>query len=272
MTPLVKWLGGKRQLLSILEANIPERYDTYYEPFIGGGALLLSECPESFVMNDSNEELISMYQSVMDAPQVFLKLLDKYQHEYNSSSDKKSMYYKIRDEEFDDPVEKAARFVFLNKTCFNGLYRVNSKGKFNTPWNKIDDVHLYDICNFFDVSQFFRDHCNDILCGSWEKLWDLPQKGDFVYLDPPYDPIKDSGSKCTDYTSDGFTKDDQTKLSEWFKDLTDRGVYVMESNHNTELIRDLYKYFNIQVMKARRNVNCKGSLRGPVEEVLIKNY
>ncbi len=272
MTPLVKWIGGKRQLLPVLKANLPERYGTYYEPFVGGGALLFSEHPESFVVNDSNEDLVSLYVSVKDSSQSFLELLDKYQSEYNSSLDKKAFYYKVRDEEPDDQLEKAARLVFLNKTCFNGLYRVNSKGKFNTPWNKVEKVSLYDATNLSDISQYFKDHCRGIFCGSWEKLWDLPQKGDFVYLDPPYDPIKDSGSKCTDYTSDGFTKDDQTKLSEWFKDLTDRGVYVMESNHNTELIRDLYKDFNIQVMKARRNVNCKGSLRGPVEEVLIKNY
>lgn len=270
MTPLVKWIGGKRQLLPILKDNLPEKYNTYYEPFVGGGALLLSEHPESFVVNDFNDDLVSLYLSVKDASKSLLELLDKYQSEYSHYSS--SFHYRVRHEKPESQIEKAARLVFLNKTCFNGLYRVNSKGEFNTPWNRKEKVCLYDKDNFFEVSQYFKDHCKGIFCGSWEKLWDMPQKGDFVYLDPPYDPIKDSGSKCTDYTSKGFTKEDQTKLSKWFKELTDRGVYVMESNHNTELIRDLYKDFNIQVVFARRNVNCKGSSRGPVEEVLIKNY
>lgn len=272
MTPLVKWIGGKRQLLHILKDNLPEKYSTYYEPFVGGGTLLLSEHPESFVVNDSNEDLVSLYLSVKDASFTLLELLDRYQSEYNSSLDKKEFYYKVRDEELESQIGKAARLVFLNKTCFNGLYRMNSKGKFNTPWNRKKKVCLYDRDNFLKVSQYFKDHYKGIFCGSWEKLWDMPQKGDIVYSDPPYDPIKCSGSKCTDYTSIGFTKEDQTKLSEWFKELTDRGVYVMESNHNTELIRQLYKDFNTQVVSARRNVNCKGSLRGTVEEVLIKNY
>lgn len=122
MMPLVKWIGGKRQLLSVLKANLPERYDTYYEPFVGGGALLLSEQPESFVVNDSNEDLVSLYISVKDSSQSLLELLDKYQSEYNSSLDKKAFYYKIRNEEPDSQLKKAARLVFLNKTCFNGIY------------------------------------------------------------------------------------------------------------------------------------------------------
>lgn len=178
MTPLVKWIGGKRQLLPVLKANISETYDTYYEPFVGGGALLLSEHPESFVVNDSNEDLVSLYVSVKDSSQSLLELLDKYQSEYNSSLDKKALYYKVRDEEPNNQLEKAARLVFLNKTCFNGIYRVNSKGKFNTPWNKVEKVSLYEEDNLYDISQYFNDCCKSIFCGSWEKLWDMPHKGD----------------------------------------------------------------------------------------------
>jgi len=272
ITSPVKWIGGKSQLLPILCNNLPEKFNDYYELFVGGGALLFELQPKSFIINDVNSELITTYNIIKEDVENLISKLTDLQNEYNTREDKQEMYYSMRSSESVSDLDVASRFIFLNKLCFNGLYRINREGKFNSPWNHTKSIKLYDYDNLIALHNYLKTSAKGIYNGSYQLISCLPKEGDLVYLDPPYDPLKNSGKTCTDYTANGFTKEDQVKLSEYFRELGDRGVYCMESNHNTELIRELYKDFNIEIVKAKRMVNCKGTSRGEVEEVLIKNY
>lgn len=271
--PFVKWAGGKRQIINELKKYVPEEYDCYYEPFIGGGALFFDLSPKHAVINDSNSELMNVYKVMTDEDKYskMCKLLNNY--EVKNSEE---FYYEIRNKDrerkkFDklNDYAKAARTIYLNKACFNGLYRVNSKGEFNVPYNKKTKVNTYDSENLLVVHMYLNMNDVKILNVDFEEALKTAKKGDFVYIDPPYDQIKAS---FTSYTEEGFGKDEQIRLAKVYKELDKRGVKVMLSNHNTPLINELYREFNIHVIEAKRNINANGKGRGKVEEVIITNY
>lgn len=271
--PFVKWAGGKRQILDKLKEHLPEEYNTYYEPFVGGGALLFELEPQNAVINDFNEELINVYKVLCDEVKFnkMIKLLNK--HETKHSEE---YYYEIRNKDRNKRSFKrlaahtrAARTIYLNKACFNGLYRVNSKGEFNVPFGKKDKINTYEGSNLNLLNYYLSSNNFQILNGDFEKAVETAQKGDFIYFDPPYDS---DTSTFTSYTEIGFGKDEQIRLAKVFKDLSNRGCHVMLSNHNTKLINELYSEFNIHVIEAKRNINSNGQKRGLVEEVIITNY
>jgi DNA adenine methylase len=265
-TPFIKWVGGKRSLIDILKSNLPNNYNTYFEPFVGGGALFFAIQPKNAILSDINEDLVITYNMVKKQPIQLLELLHKHHKLHNEE-----YYYQIRQQhESDDPLNKASRFIYLNKTCYNGLYRVNSKGEFNVPIGSYKNPNIADDENIKSCSIALKTA--KIEYNSFERSLLLPKKDDFVYLDPPYAPI-DSNS-FTKYSKDDFMKSNQIALYNSCKQLHERGVKFMLSNSDTQLIRNLYKdsIFNIQTVVAPRMVNCKANGRNGVNEVLIRNY
>lgn len=271
--PFVKWAGGKRQIIDKLKRYVPDEFDTYYEPFIGGGALLFELSPRRAVINDSNDELMNVY-SVLCDEEKFKKMCSVLNHYEKEHCEE--FYYDIRNKDRNKNAYKrlsdytrAARTIYLNKACFNGLYRVNSKNEFNVPFGKKERVNTYDGSNLITVSNYLTMNDVEILSVDFEESVKNAKKGDFIYFDPPYDS---ETSTFNSYTEDGFGKDEQIRLAKVFKELDSRGCYVMLSNHNTSLINDLYKNFNIHVIEAKRNINSNGKKRGKVKEVIITNF
>lgn len=272
--PFVKWAGGKRQIIDKLLKLVPVEYNTYYEPFVGGGALLFELSPKCAVINDSNKELMNVYKTIStdEGYEETLKILNNYEKKHDEA-----FYYKIRNIDKDkvkfsklNDYERAARTIYLNKACFNGLYRVNSKGEFNVPFNKKLKINTYDGQNMTLAYVYFQTNKITMLSTDFEETVKDAKKGDFIYFDPPYDSENDN--TFNSYTEDGFGKEEQRRLAKVYKELSDRGCYVMLSNHNTTLINELYKDYNIHVINAKRNINSKGEKRGSVEEVIITNY
>ena len=271
--PFVKWAGGKRQIVDKLLMYAPDEFNTYYEPFVGGGALLFELSPKKAVINDSNKELINVY-NVLRNEEKFKKMcsiLNTY--EKNNSEE---FYYELRNKDrnkssFDrlSDYKRAGRTIYLNKACFNGLYRVNSKNEFNVPFGKKTKVNTYDIGNLITVSNYLTMNDIKILNVDFEDSVKDAQKGDFIYFDPPYDS---ETSIFNSYTEDGFGKEEQRRLAKVYKELSNKGCYVMLSNNNTTLIKELYKDFNIHIIEAKRSINSNGKKRGKVEEVIITNY
>ena len=274
MHPFAKWAGGKTQLLSKIKELMPSSFNTYFEPFVGGGALFFDIAPKSAVINDTNAELISVYKCFENEKEYYLLLEELKKHEKNHSEE---YYYKIREmdrcEEFSclPTYIRAARMLYLNKACFNGLYRVNAKGYFNVPSGKKDKVTTYEKKNMDAIKEYFKSNNITILNSDFEEAVKNAKKGDFVYFDPPYDTL-DNKDSFTSYSKDEFGKDEQRRLAKVFKKLSAKSVKVMLSNHNTSFINELYKDYNIHVVEARRNINANGSGRGNVEEVIITNY
>ncbi len=271
--PFVKWAGGKRQILDKLIKYVPEDFNTYYEPFVGGGALFFELSPKNAVINDSNEELINVFRCIKDEEKLTKMCNELNHHEANHSEE---YYYKIRNIDRDkkkfnrlSDYKRAARTIYLNKACFNGLYRVNSKGEFNVPFGKKLKVNTYEGQNIGIIHAYLNFNNINILSIDFEEAVKDAKEGDFIYFDPPYDS---DTSTFNSYTEDGFSKDEQIRLSNVFKNLSDRGCFVMLSNHNTVLINELYKDFYIHKITAKRNINSDGKKRGKVEEVIITNY
>ena len=244
--PFVKWAGGKRQVIDKLKMYAPEEFDTYFEPFVGGGALLFELSPKKAVINDSNEELMNVFMCIKDSDK-FDKMCRELNH--HEASHNEEYYYEIRNLDRDKnkfkkmaDYKRAARTIYLNKACFNGLYRVNSKNEFNVPFGKKNKVNTYEGQNLGVISGYF---------------------------DPPYDSDTHTFNS---YTEDGFNKDEQRRLARVFKELDERGCFVMLSNHNTILVSELYKDYNFHFIEAKRNINANGKKRGKVEEVIITNY
>ena len=271
--PCVKWAGGKRQIIDKLKKYVPDEFDTYYEPFIGGGALLFELSPKKAVINDSNEELMNVYECLCDEEK-FKKMCSVLNHYETEHSE--AFYYDIRNKDRNKNsynrlscYTKAARTIYLNKACFNGLYRVNSKNEFNVPFGKKLKVNTYDGGNLITVSNYLTMNDIKILCVDFEDAVKSAKKGDFVYFDPPYDS---DTSTFNSYTEDGFGKEEQRRLAKVFKELDAKGVYVMLSNHNTSLVNELYKDYHMHLIEAKRSINANGKKRGKVEEVIITNY
>lgn len=271
--PFVKWAGGKRQILDKLKEYVPVEYNTYYEPFVGGGALLFELAPKHAVINDLNKELMNTYKVLCDEEKFkkMCRVLNNY--EANHSEE---FYYEIRNKDRNkntynklSDYTRAARTIYLNKACFNGLYRVNSKGEFNVPYGKKTKVNTYDGNNLITVSNYLTMNDIKILNVDYKEALKTAKKGDFVYIDPPYDSDEHI---FTNYTETGFNKDCQRELAFVFKELSDKGVFVVLSNYNTTLIQDLYKGYHIHLIEAKRNINANAKKRGSVFEVIITNY
>lgn len=274
--PIMKWVGGKRELLPDLRKNIPSSFDketnTYYEPFIGGGALLFDILPHHGVINDSNEELINLYTVVKNDVDSLVREVSSYPYD-------KDFYYSIREldrrEGFPDflsDIKRAARTLYLNKTCFNGLYRVNKKGQFNTPFGKYSNPTICKEDDLKDVSSYFNDNDISIMSGDFAQCIKDAQEGDFVYLDPPYVPLSKTSS-FTSYTKEGFEDCDQKRIKSIIDDLSNNGVYVLMSNSSSSDVFDLYSSdYNVETVKVARKVNSKAHKRSKIDEFLIKNY
>lgn len=270
--PFVGWAGGKSQLLPEIETEIKRagRFDTYYEPFVGGGAVLFDLLPQKAVINDYNEELVNAYRTIRDDLPDLLAELSKL---HNSKDD----FYKIRawDREPDyanlSKAKKAARFIYLIKTCFNSLYRVNRKGYFNTPYGHKRTIQIVDQDNLTAISQYLNNNEIAITSGDFAKVLTQVKPNSLVYLDPPYVPLTATAS-FTSYTSVGFNKSDQECLAQSCQHLDRIGAKFIASNSDTELVHELYQQFNIRTVYAKRNINANGKKRGAVAEVLITNF
>ncbi|HML74909.1 MAG TPA: Dam family site-specific DNA-(adenine-N6)-methyltransferase [Anaerohalosphaeraceae bacterium] len=263
--PFIKWVGGKRSLLDVIIPSIPKTIDTYYEPFIGGGAVFfaLVERLNKAILSDHNLDLVITYTVVKKEVNKLIKKLREHQ-----SNHCEEYFYYMREQSYNDSIETAARFLYLNKTCYNGLYRVNQKGKFNTPIGKYTNPNIVQEDNLIACSKALEKA--EIKHIDFEEI--TPQKGDFVYFDPPYHPTDDIS--FTQYTKNDFTEKDQIRLKLFISRLHRNGIKVMLSNSKTHFILNLYKakYFKKQGVKAPRYVNCKVDKRGDVEELLITNY
>ena len=271
--PFVKWAGGKRQIMPEIKKYVPENYDTFYEPFVGGGAVFFELAPRKAVLNDYNSELMNVFECIKDEDKFDKMCTELNHHEANHSEE---YYYQVRNIDRDikkynklADYKKAARTIYLNKACFNGLYRVNSKNEFNVPFGKKEKVNTYEGQNLGVVHCILNFNDIKLLSTDFEEAVKDAKKGDFVYLDPPYDS---DTSTFNDYTENGFNKDEQIRLAKLFKELSDRGCYVMLSNHNTILVKEMYSDYNIHIIEANRNINANGKKRKKVEEVIITNY
>ena len=271
--PFVKWAGGKRQVMNEIKKYIPENYNTYYEPFVGGGAVFFELAPKKAVLNDYNKELMNVFECIKDEIK-FEKMCNELNHHEANHSEE--YYYDIRNVDRDKnkfnriaDYKRAARTIYLNNACFNGLYRVNSKNEFNVPYGKKDKVNTYEGQNLGIVHCILNFNDIELISTDFEEAVKNAKKGDFIYFDPPYDS---DTTTFNSYTDGGFGKEEQIRLFNLFEQLDKKGCYIMLSNHNTKLIRDLYKNYNIHVIKAKRNINANGKKRGSVEEVIITNY
>ena len=269
--PIVKWVGGKRQLLDELISLMPKKYNRYIEPFIGGGALFFELCPENALINDYNKELINLYRVVKNKPMELINDLKKHKN-------RSEYYYKIRALDRDEKkfekltyVERASRFIYLNKTGFNGLYRVNSKNQYNVPFGKYKNPKYCEPDNIMACSKLLQK--TEIINGDFEIIKNKIKKGDFVYFDPPYVPLTATAS-FTGYTDKGFNEDMQFRLKELCDYIDSIGAYFMLSNSYCDFVLELYNVDNyaIHTVKAKRNINCNGNGRGEVKEVIITNY
>lgn len=263
--PFVKWVGGKRSLLSEIHARLPRKFGNYYEPFVGGGAVFfsLSDRLERAFLSDHNLELVITYNVIKREPENLIRQLKEHARDHG-----KEYYYHVRSLPEEDPVKKAARFIYLNKTCYNGLYRVNRAGKFNTPMGSYKNPNIVQEETILACHRALQKA--EISWYDFEKI--EPERGDFVYIDPPYHPTDEVS--FTEYTKNNFTEKDQERLRDFAVKLHKAGVQVMLSNSSTQFVRDLYKnrFFQHHAVQAPRFVNCKPDRRGAVDELIITNY
>jgi len=298
--PFLKWAGGKGQLLNDIERRLPSKMRNskkiikYVEPFVGGGAVFFylrnNYQIKEATLFDINRELIIGYQVIKNNPKELIKKLSTLEKEYHQKeeSDRKEFFYSIRDEyndqlkSFDyqnyndEWIQRAVYLIYMNKTCFNGLFRLNSKGEFNVPFGKYKNPKICDKENVLQVHQALQEVT--ILCGDFSLARNYIQKDSFVYFDPPYRPLS-STANFTDYSKDGFSDDEQKRLADFFKDMDKQGAHLMLSNSDPKnenpednFFDDLYKNFKIERVKAKRAISCKGSGRGEITELLITNY
>ena len=271
-TPFIKWLGGKTQLLPELRKRISEYTGTYVEPFAGGGALFFDIQPADAVLNDVNPRLVNLYITIRDNKDELVDSLICYESEYNTLSNiraKKDFYYQNRTEfnargfETELTVDDAAKFIFLNKTNFNGLYRENADGKYNAAFGWKENISLFDETKLTNCSAALKNV--DIMNGDFEGACKGLTAGDFVYFDPPY------YSTFNGYQAGGFSVEDHIRLHNLFQGLTESGVHCMLSNSSTDFIKNLYAGYNIEIVPVKRNINRNGNARHG-EELIITNY
>lgn len=298
--PILKWAGGKSKLIPVMEERYPlelknKNIKRYIEPFIGGGAVFFNLASkyyfEEIIINDINKELVLTYKVVKEYPTELMNLLSTYQDKYNmfgTIEEKQNYFYEIRDLfnkgkgniNYDEisfrEIEHAAYMIFLNKSCFNGLYRENKKGGFNVPFGKKEKLNTFDKENIINASEVLKNAI--ILNGDFEELEKHIDENTFVYMDPPYRPLN-ATSNFNDYSKESFNDDSQIRLAEFYKRISDRGAKLMLSNsdpkntdENDNFFDDLYKNFNIQRINASRSINSKGTGRGKISEILVTNY
>jgi DNA adenine methylase len=266
--PFLKWPGGKRQLLRELLRHMPKKYRRFFEPFVGGGALFFTVKPEYGYVSDVNPELINVYEVVQNNVEDLIESLKQHKNT-------EQYFYQLRDadrsEEYQywSKVEKASRLMYLNKTCFNGLYRMNSEGHFNVPYGFYKNPNIVDEQNLVACSVLLKKA--EIALSSFEAVEKKARKGDFVYFDPPYVPLNKTSS-FTKYYKDDFDLDAQFALRELCDRLDSRGVMFLLSNSFTDTVKELYKKYNVRTVKANRAINCKADGRGKINELIITNY
>lgn len=270
--PFLKWVGGKSQLLEQFDGFFPKAIERYTEPFIGGGAVffhLKHRFPKmKAFLRDNNEELINTYRAVRDYPGDLMRRLDQHLKEFEA--DRENYYYLIRSKHHlseDRIVERAARMIFLNKTCYNGLWRVNSRGEFNVPMGSYKKVTLYEEEKLMSASRALQGV--HVGVKDFRETLEETRQGEFVYIDPPYLPLS-ATSNFTSYTKDDFGIEEQHELAALFTAAAHRGVRLMLSNSDSEFMRNLYREFEIHVVRARRMVNCDGAKRGEVNEIVVR--
>ena len=270
--PFLKWAGGKRQLLPEIKKYVPKKYNTYYEPFLGGGAILFYLQPKNATINDSNTELINCYEVIRDSLDELIEDLKKHENE-------ESYYYEMREldrtstyKDNYNKVKRASRILYLNKTCYNGLFRVNSHGQFNVPFGRYKNPNILDEAVLRAVNKYLNNNKVKIFNTDFEKAVLDAKKGDFVYFDPPYDPVSQT-AYFTGYDVNGFDKEEQKRLKSVFDDLTSRGCQALLSNADTDFIVDLYgSRYKIEKIAATRAINSNALKRGKITEVLVRNY
>ena len=272
MDPILKWAGGKRQLLSEIGQIItPQSLEghTLFEPFVGGGSVFMAYEHSSVVINDSNEELINVYKAIKQNPKEIVRLLKNHKEKHNHD-----YYYMVRQLDRTESyktisnIERAARIIYLNRTCYNGLYRVNAKGKFNVPIGRYVNPDIVQEDKIFALHEYFMSNQVQLICGDFEESVLTAEKGDIVYFDPPYD-YDDTG--FTSYTVSSFAREDLKRLKATCDRLVNKGCRVVVSNNNTGYVNELFKdsRYCKKTVLAKRMINCKGQKRNEVEEVLI---
>jgi len=272
VSPFLKWVGGKRQLIPAIMEHLPKNINNlnYYEPFIGGGALFFHLQPQNAFINDFNEELVNVYNVIKDNLPELISDLKKHKNEADYFYEIRSL---DRSDEFQNLslVERASRVIFLNKTCFNGLYRVNNAGEFNAPFGRYKNPNIVNEPTLKAVNKFLNSSNVRISSGDYSEILATADENSFVYFDPPYHPISES-SNFTGYVQGGWNIFDQIRLREVCDDLHERGVKFLLSNSSAQFIRDQYENYTIKTVKATRAINSNGADRGEIDEVLIKNY
>ena len=271
VAPVLKWVGGKRQLLDTFIPLLPDKTDIYCEPFVGGGAMFFALQPKTAYINDINDELIRVYQAIKNDVENLIIALKEFKNEAEC-------FYATRDwdrdknkyDSFSD-VQKAARVLYLNKTCYNGLFRVNNAGEFNSPFGSYRNPNIINAPTLRAVNSYLNATNIHLTSIDYAEVVKKLPKNAFVYLDPPYDPVSDTSS-FTGYAKGGFSHDDQIRLRECCDDLNERGLRFMLSNSATTFIKDQYAAYNITVVHAKRSINSDGTKRGEVDEVVVRNY
>jgi len=272
LQPFTKWTGGKRQLLPVIKSLMPDDYNNYFEPFIGGGAVFFDLIPKKATINDFNSELINCYRQIKDNPEKLIELLTEHQ-----KKNSKEYYLELRSADRDGRIndmtdtERAARIMYMLRVDFNGLYRVNSKNQFNVPYGRYKNPKIVDSELILSISSYLNNNDIRILNGDFEEAIKNVQAGDFVYFDPPYIPLSET-SAFTSYTHEGFSYEEQVRLRNVFKRLNEKGVYVMLSNSSSPLVEELYEGFNIHKVNAIRTNGAKSSSRGKISEIIVTNY
>jgi DNA adenine methylase len=269
--PVLKWVGGKRQLLHALTPLLPQRINAYCEPFVGGGALLFDLQPNTAYVNDINGDLIRVYNLIKSDVEALVTALQDFKNEAD-------YFYAVRDWDRDkakysalSDVQKAARILYLNKTCYNGLFRVNNAGEFNSPFGNYRNPNIVNAPTLRAVSSYLNTATIHLTSVDYAEVLKSLPKGTFVYLDPPYDPVSGT-SNFTGYSKGGFNRDDQIRLRECCDDLHKRGLKFMLSNSATDFIKEQYAAYNITAVQAKRAVNSDSTKRGEVDEVVVRNY
>jgi len=271
VAPVLKWVGGKRQILEDLAPLLPGKITPYCEPFVGGGAMLFDLQPKIAYVNDINSELIRVYEVIKNDVENLIDALQDFKNETD-------YFYSVRDWDRDKvkyaalpDLKKAARTLYLNKTCYNGLFRVNNAGEFNSPFGNYRNPNIVNAPTLRAVSSYLNNAVIYLTAIDYADVLRALPKGTFVYLDPPYDPVSDTSS-FTGYSRGGFTRDDQIRLRECCDELHKRGHKFMLSNSATSFIKEQYAAYHITIVQAKRAINSDGAKRGEVNEVVVRNY
>lgn len=271
LKPVLKWVGGKRQLLGKIAPLLPREIESYCEPFLGGAAVLFFIQPSKAIVNDLNGELIALYETIRDDVELLIEDLRKHRNT-------KEYFYELRGIDRDpeafeklSKIERASRLIYLNRTCFNGIFRVNARGEFNTPFGCYKNPFIVNEPVLRAINDYLKNSDVSIFSEDFEKTLSRISKETFVYLDPPYEPVSETAN-FTRYCREGFGRDEQIRLKNCCDDLSSRGIKFLLSNSSSDFIRKLYKDYEIVTVGAKRSVNSDTAKRGAVGEVLIRNY